>query len=242
MPRKVPSLTSPRLETQNRDAQRRSRARQRELVDELQLRLREHEQRGVEATLAMQRAARKVMRENQRLRALLQRLGVESVVVDGWVADEGEEGDGDGDCGGGGGGGGGGAVGERGGEKGCDLGEEGDGERERLDMEIREDRVRISYICNGVADPECCQPPEPGPGRECGTGLDVLAAVGVETSKASPSTLETPCDEAVGILAALHQGRRHVDTTQARAALGCNGERDCLVRNTRLFQVMDEIS
>ncbi|KAK3346718.1 hypothetical protein B0T25DRAFT_286192 [Lasiosphaeria hispida] len=225
MPRKT---KTPQSVAQNRDAQRRSRARQRELVDELQLRLREHEQRGVEATLAMQRAARKVMRENQRLRALLQRLGVESAVVEAWVAGEGDETVGEGD-----------GLAE---EVGDGLGGGGGGEGEGLETATREDRARISYICNRVADPDCCLPPEPGPGQECGAGLQILAAAGVETAKVPVSTLETSCDEAVGILARLHQGRRHVDSTQTRAALGCDGERDCLVRNTRLFQVMDEIS
>ena len=61
---------------QNRNNQRRSRARRKEFVADLQRRLQEYERRGVEATLEMQRAARSISLENQRLRALLAARGV----------------------------------------------------------------------------------------------------------------------------------------------------------------------
>ena len=56
-------------------------------------------------------------------------------------------------------------------------------------------------------------------------------------------TLETSCKEAVEILTSLQQGRQQVDSAQAWAALGCDEAAEgCRVKNTKLFQVMDEIS
>ncbi|KAI6772795.1 hypothetical protein HG530_003753 [Fusarium avenaceum] len=73
MPRKTRTPESLAL---NRENQRRSRARQRELVDELQTRVREYERRDGQATLEMQRVARAVAGENAALRGLLAAKGV----------------------------------------------------------------------------------------------------------------------------------------------------------------------
>lgn len=51
--------------------------------------------------------------------------------------------------------------------------------------------------------------------------------------------LEKPCAEAAIILAQL---RGYTDTAAIRAALGCSEEGDCYVRNTKLLQIMDEVS
>ncbi|KAK7699766.1 hypothetical protein SLS64_011378 [Diaporthe eres] len=61
---------------QVRDNQRRSRARRKELLEDMQRRLDEYERLGVQATLDMQQAARDVAQENKRLRALLAWKGV----------------------------------------------------------------------------------------------------------------------------------------------------------------------
>jgi hypothetical protein len=55
----------------------------------------------------------------------------------------------------------------------------------------------------------------------------------------SARTLETPCEKAATILAEV---RGHDDPSRARAALGCVGTDSCLVKNTRLFQLMEENS
>ncbi|XEU97208.1 hypothetical protein FSHL1_002494 [Fusarium sambucinum] len=73
MPRKARTPESLAL---NRENQRRSRARQRELLDDLQGRVREYERRDAQATLEMQRVARVVAGENAVLRALLAAKGV----------------------------------------------------------------------------------------------------------------------------------------------------------------------
>lgn len=59
-----------------RDNQRRSRARRKEYLQEVEGRLRECEQTGVELSAEIQIAARKVAEENKRLRMLLVRRGV----------------------------------------------------------------------------------------------------------------------------------------------------------------------
>ncbi|KAM4056719.1 hypothetical protein HRG_003587 [Hirsutella rhossiliensis] len=59
-----------------RDNQRRSRARRREYVHELEQRLRVYELQGVEASTEVQMAARRVAEENRQLRELLNRHGV----------------------------------------------------------------------------------------------------------------------------------------------------------------------
>lgn len=52
------------------------------------------------------------------------------------------------------------------------------------------------------------------------------------------STLEMSCEAAARILSEI---RGHADAAWDLSALGCMGTRDCMVSNTRLFQLMDEI-
>jgi hypothetical protein len=77
-----PRLTFPQQRTPasadaNRENQRRSRARHREFVEDLQRRVREHEAQGVRASVQMQQASRAVAAENAALRALLAQRGVD---------------------------------------------------------------------------------------------------------------------------------------------------------------------
>ncbi|PFH55994.1 hypothetical protein XA68_17234 [Ophiocordyceps unilateralis] len=60
-----------------RDNQRRSRARRREYLQELEQRLRIYELQGIEASTEVQMAARRVAEENRQLRELLNRHGVD---------------------------------------------------------------------------------------------------------------------------------------------------------------------
>ncbi|KAK0749857.1 hypothetical protein B0T18DRAFT_427913 [Schizothecium vesticola] len=68
MPRKT---QTPQSVLANRQSQQRSRARKADLVASLRDQVAAYERAGVAATLEMQRAARAVMEENERLRALL---------------------------------------------------------------------------------------------------------------------------------------------------------------------------
>ncbi|KAL0933143.1 uncharacterized protein CTRU02_212106 [Colletotrichum truncatum] len=65
-----------------RDNQRRSRARKKEYVQELEQRLRECQLKGIEASAEVQQAARRVANENQKLRKLLNNVGLSDEQVD----------------------------------------------------------------------------------------------------------------------------------------------------------------
>ncbi|GAB1313399.1 hypothetical protein MFIFM68171_03609 [Madurella fahalii] len=69
-----------------RNNQRRCRARRREYIEELKAKLREYERQGVQATLEMRQAARRVALENSRLRSLLASRGVRDEDVDQYLA------------------------------------------------------------------------------------------------------------------------------------------------------------
>ncbi|KAK0611574.1 hypothetical protein B0T14DRAFT_331722 [Immersiella caudata] len=291
---------------QNRESQRRSRARRRELVEDLQRRVAEYERRDAHATEAMQLAARKVVEENRKLRELLGRCvcavgeefrsgedaggGVEARedVVKGVGGEVG--GDRRGEVEGAGAKGESAMVGremmgvsvsESGEELDPRLGRgEGDGGREvvvgvqsgvAVQGVMRSERPAVVPSCSDL--PGCCgNPPQVvqmgvvGLDRECeitgeresaeerkqdrcrGFGKEGCCAdeevegkEGQCREKSTSTSLETSCEEAVSILKELHKVR-HVDTEQVRAALGCQSAETCLVKNTRLFQVMDELS
>ena len=65
-----------------RDNQRRSRARRKEYLQELEAKNRECEQAGVQASAEVQQAAKKVLEENRRLRALLRQQGYADAQID----------------------------------------------------------------------------------------------------------------------------------------------------------------
>ncbi|KAF2103812.1 hypothetical protein NA57DRAFT_50680 [Rhizodiscina lignyota] len=73
MPRKA-STTAPAVRI--RENQRRARARRKELIDDLKIRIRNYETQGITATAQVQKAAQKVLLENRGLRALLAEKGV----------------------------------------------------------------------------------------------------------------------------------------------------------------------
>ncbi|KAI4603916.1 hypothetical protein KJ359_000037 [Pestalotiopsis sp. 9143b] len=84
MPRKV---RIPASKDESRQAQQRSRARHREYVAGLEMRVAEYERRGVHATLEMQTAARQVAATNERLLALLALRGVSQQEVEAFLAE-----------------------------------------------------------------------------------------------------------------------------------------------------------
>ncbi|KAK2683981.1 hypothetical protein RAB80_001927 [Fusarium oxysporum f. sp. vasinfectum] len=71
---------------ENRDAQRRSRARRQELIADLQSRLEEYERMGVEASIEMQRVAQAVSVQNQRLKDLLGVYGVSDCEIERYLS------------------------------------------------------------------------------------------------------------------------------------------------------------
>ncbi|EFR02652.1 hypothetical protein MGYG_05649 [Nannizzia gypsea CBS 118893] len=65
-----------------RENQRRSRARRKEYIQELETRLQQYERHGVGVTIEVQTAARKVSRQNAMLRSLLHSCGVTDARID----------------------------------------------------------------------------------------------------------------------------------------------------------------
>ena len=74
-----------------RDNKRRHRARQKEYTAELEAKVRALQQDGVRATIEVQQAAKKVIHENKRLRALLESVGMDKDTIDRSVAEQGGE-------------------------------------------------------------------------------------------------------------------------------------------------------
>ncbi|KAH9216590.1 hypothetical protein DL95DRAFT_522669 [Leptodontidium sp. 2 PMI_412] len=68
-----------------RDNKRRFRSRRKEYVTDLERSLRELREQGVQATIEVQLSARRVARENVRLRQLLRYFGVDENVVHSWI-------------------------------------------------------------------------------------------------------------------------------------------------------------
>ncbi|GAM40378.1 hypothetical protein TCE0_039f12684 [Talaromyces pinophilus] len=69
-----------------RENKRRSRERQRQYTLDLEQRLRQLQQKGIEATVEVQTAAKLVAEENRNLRSLLYHLGVDDSAIAGWLA------------------------------------------------------------------------------------------------------------------------------------------------------------
>ncbi|KAG6003022.1 hypothetical protein E4U21_002457 [Claviceps maximensis] len=76
-----PSVAAIRI----RDNQRRSRARRKEYVENLERKVQEYEKQGVGATLEMQHAARLVALENSRLRMMLARAGATDADIEAFL-------------------------------------------------------------------------------------------------------------------------------------------------------------
>ena len=74
-----------------RDNKRRHRARHKEYVLDLERRLAETREQGVQATKEVQIAAHRVARENAKLRDLLRRIGYSEQAIDAWVREDGCE-------------------------------------------------------------------------------------------------------------------------------------------------------
>ncbi|KAH6635362.1 hypothetical protein B0J18DRAFT_45349 [Chaetomium sp. MPI-SDFR-AT-0129] len=84
--RASPPPPTPQTRTRIRDNQRRSRARKKEYIHQLEAQVRAAEQRGVQASVEVQTAARRVVEENRRLRELLRYHGVSERSIEGHLA------------------------------------------------------------------------------------------------------------------------------------------------------------
>ncbi|CAH0055776.1 unnamed protein product [Clonostachys solani] len=202
---------------ENREAQRRSRARRQELIENLQCRLEQYERMGIAASVEMQRVARAVNTQNQLLKNLLGVCGVSQEEIERFLSSP--EGDYR-------------ALNDR---QRCDTCGQNErvfvpqGEERRLHHQIH----TANRLDNITAD--CSSAP-----------TDRLSPLfdSFDSSKSiSPysnhsGALETSCDKAAGILLELHN---RVDPSWARSALGCHGNSYCHVKNTKIFQLMDHL-
>lgn len=69
------------------------------------------------------------------------------------------------------------------------------------------------------------------------SSADLLMSHPVDAHLDHDPGMETPCDVAATILASA-QG--HEDTSRARVVLGCKGPNACVVKNLRIFDLLDE--
>ncbi|KAK3381963.1 hypothetical protein B0H63DRAFT_216863 [Podospora didyma] len=262
-----------------RENQRRSRARHREFVEGLQIRIKEYERRGVEATLEMQRTARAVALENSRLRALLVSRGVSPNEIENFLSSFDDQlahimGD---------------AptttttvalpAQARCGPKPRRLSRNGNGS-----VDIRATRSRRSIdaaatMCHGMTDADHTEddrfqsddtiPMSDEPALFSDRNQEQTSSSGPFSSysssdtkdglmtftpqrhsrwqterstspslspTASGSPMEMSCTIAASIIVSMQRGQTE---TRAREALGCKGTRDCLVKNTAVFQFLD---
>ncbi|KAM0436619.1 hypothetical protein ACHAPT_002327 [Fusarium lateritium] len=240
MPRKNRTPESLAL---NRENQRRSRARQRDLLEDLQRRVREYESRDGQATLEMQRVARAVAGENAALRSLLAAKGVAADEVEAHIEAA---------------------------RAGVTPASASSSSCAASPVNIAPRPVSCSQQsgCGGSSavvsldSASCSQRQQP---RTCSSTpttaatasspqackQDTATPTGSKPSccpKPLPESHETSgpkpldkihCMEAAAILA---QIRGQPDISQARAVLGCSSNDNCMVRNTDLLGLMDEMT
>jgi hypothetical protein len=207
--------------TRIRDNQRRSRAKRKELLVSLQQRIQDYERRGVTATVEVQRAAKVVARENALLRRLLARHGVSQDEINRELqAATGE------------------AVIRS--------------DTRKPDHGLRTQLPSLSINPNTAASSHCddtckqtrnsCEAIDPHLAKHSTPGEADVSDVPCLSPTAFQdltSAAETSCIAAATIIA---QMRGDGDDDFARTMLlGCHGTTDCKVKNTTLFQVLDEV-
>ncbi|KAF1975182.1 hypothetical protein BU23DRAFT_552597 [Bimuria novae-zelandiae CBS 107.79] len=240
--------------TRIRDNQRRSRTRRAELLHDLQKRVQEYERQGVAATLEMQRAARKVVQENARLRALLALRGVSSEEVESFLRSSEEastleanlpsfqepsmahqhqapEQEDNGFF--------------KAAESSHQTGSRYVGhEPTRADPQLVMDRTE-NHNAAGYDDSQGhrdsndsnfpCTVIEPS---DCPSTLDCFCAPPpVSEYHPASSQLEISCEAAAAVIANM---RGHGDRESIRASLGCRGQEHCTIKNSTVLQIMDE--
>jgi len=211
-----------------RDNQRRSRARHKEYVEDIKRKLLDLEERGVQATVEVQQAARKVAEENRLLRELLARKGVCQQEVDEFLRISLKL-----------------SVGDAVSSVKCQLPDQivgGPGPTEHLSTVAG---PKPSRPCNRTDD---TSPPSSDlPKQSQGTHNDqhelVLRSTvdsGAEcaTPRCVPdyTGLDTSCEEAATVLAFM---RGHGDQERARNELGCEALSSCRIKNTNFLDIMD---
>jgi len=226
-----------------RDNQRRSRARHKEYVEDIKRKLLDLEERGVQATVEVQQAARKVAEENHLLRELLARKGVCQQEVNEFLRISRKS-----------------SIGDAVYSVKCQLPAQlvgGPSPTEHLSTVVGQEpssippskgnstpRTGPSQPCNRTSDTSPYSN-LPDQSREtyndqhelllrstAGSGVDCATPRSVPEHKG----LDKPCEEAATVLAFM---RGHGDQDRALNELGCETLSSCRIQNTSLLDIMD---
>ncbi|RSL55393.1 hypothetical protein CEP54_009443 [Fusarium duplospermum] len=252
MPRKNKTAASV---AENREAQRRSRARRQERIADLQRQLEEYQRMGVAASMDMQRVAQAVNVQNKRLKSLLGVYGISEDEIERYLPSPEED-----------------HMAARHECITCGRFLPETTQTRAMSM----DPSQSSSVLPNPNLPTSAEPPIGSPlipqgvfvlsAEEHAFRHEMYAANGLDnttgdspsppTDALSPSScffdsskpiirhpnhseqLETSCDKAAKILVELHN---HADPSWARYALGCHGDGSCSVKNTKIFQLMDHL-
>ncbi|KAK6516137.1 hypothetical protein TWF506_006047 [Arthrobotrys conoides] len=201
-----------------RDNQRRSRANKKEYVASLEQKLAEYNARGVQATIEMQTAARAVALENERLRRLLDEVGVSSERINSYL------------------------------QSFSVSPEPQAQKLEIPQSIQCEKSPGVTQPCAGPcggsrksADERVLPPPNmPEPEvHEVSPAEIFKTGPGLCSESGGDPTLETPCEAAASIIL---QMKGHGDRNAIYTKFGCKSSSmtNCTIRNTDLFRIMDE--
>ena len=229
--------------TRIRDNQRRSRARHKEYVRDLEQRVERFEKQGVQATLEVQAAGRKVAEENKLLRSLLRSRGVTDAEIEEYLrghnagqnsvsgspnmplADNN-------------------ACPQQSGRS-CCPGQTGSNGSMKLEATVRSNPPVQTLGRNGQVPPV---PTTQDPGHlsnkyslssgGCGTLVPVQPGTRAHQalSEGNRSGHATPCEAAARIIASM---RHDSDMQEMRAELGCSSDASCMVDNMVIFRALD---
>lgn len=103
-----------------------------------------------------------------------------------------------------------------------------------LSNDIRKSESVSEMECDSISSEPHIRPISQCPPSEISTCRPILSST-EDNLMRSPN--ETSCEDAASIIASM---RGHTNRDQVREELGCGAKRDCNVKNTTLFQLMDQ--
>ena len=233
---------SPPSSVRIRDNQRRSRARRKELIEDLKQRLRIFEREGAQATIEIQIAAQEVATENYILRSLLREHGVTDLEIEDSIRSKLSTPDDllDEDC---------------------QLKVANPLRQLLLPEDTTPCKLSNPSFLHGPPSKLLAQEPAqkttPRASQAPSHGLSDFRLRVFDVSPVTPLVHDiapqhleaqklgsydrsaddtTSCEIAASIIASMHG---HVDAEEARAELGCSSNVSCMVKNTTIFQSMD---
>ncbi|KAI1915149.1 hypothetical protein LOZ39_003013 [Ophidiomyces ophidiicola] len=251
----MPKADQAAKSTRIRDNQRRSRARRKEYLEDLERRLRRFEKLGVEATQEVQAAGRKAAEENALLRSLLKIRSVTDGEIDAYLQEHR------------------GATSsiaalassksvpsksellETAGHPACGVGS-GSGQRRspllmpRSGIGRAQSTTATTMLIKRVEGLPSRPLPLPHPGLSLAPLVADVQPTNPKDWSSTPSMHEirlgsptgpgagqlTPCETAAGIITRM---RGDPDLQNARAELGCSSESTCMVKNLAIFDLLD---